>query len=126
MIAGVETAAEPAQTLGIKVYTIGVGTRGVAKVPGRDQWGQVRYFQQKVDIDEETLTEMAKRWVEDISALDHGLAGTLFLFGCVFHFLLPASSWRQAVGLCRQLDYFEYPRLLAGGRRQAFCWLSAG
>jgi hypothetical protein len=69
---------------------------------------------------------MAKRWVEDISALDHGLAGTLFLFGCVFHFLLPASSWRQAVGLCRQLDYFEYPRLLAGGRRQAFCWLSAG
>ena len=55
------TAAEAAQTLGIKVYTIGVGTRGVAKVPGRDAWGNVRYFQQKVDIDEETLTEVAKR-----------------------------------------------------------------
>lgn len=55
------TAAEAAQTLGIKVYTIGVGTRGVAKVPGRDAFGQLRYFQQKVDIDEETLTEMAKR-----------------------------------------------------------------
>jgi Ca-activated chloride channel family protein len=55
------TAAEAAQTLGIKVYTIGVGTRGVAKVPGRDAFGNVRYFQQKVDIDEETLTEMAKR-----------------------------------------------------------------
>jgi Ca-activated chloride channel homolog len=55
------TAAEAAQTLGIKVYTIGVGTRGVAKVPGRDAFGQIRYFQQKVDIDEETLTEMAKR-----------------------------------------------------------------
>jgi Ca-activated chloride channel homolog len=55
------TAAEAAQTLGIKVYTIGVGTRGVAKIPGRDAFGQLRYFQQKVDIDEETLTEMAKR-----------------------------------------------------------------
>jgi Ca-activated chloride channel family protein len=55
------TAAEAAQTLGIKVYTIGVGTRGVAKVPGRDAFGNIRYFQQKVDIDEETLTEMAKR-----------------------------------------------------------------
>jgi len=55
------TAAEAAQTLGIKVYTIGVGTRGIAKVPGRDAFGNIRYFQQKVDIDEETLTEMAKR-----------------------------------------------------------------
>jgi Ca-activated chloride channel family protein len=55
------TAAEAAQTLGIKVYTIGVGTRGVARVPGRDAFGNIRYFQQKVDIDEETLTEMAKR-----------------------------------------------------------------
>jgi Ca-activated chloride channel family protein len=55
------TAAEAAQTLGIKVYTIGVGTRGIARIPGRDAFGNVRYFQQKVDIDEETLTEMAKR-----------------------------------------------------------------
>jgi Ca-activated chloride channel family protein len=55
------TAAEAAQTLGIKVYTIGVGTRGIAKIPGRDAFGNVRYFQQKVDIDEETLSEMAKR-----------------------------------------------------------------
>lgn len=55
------TAAEAAQTFGIKVYTIGVGTRGIARIPGRDAFGNVRYFQQKVDIDEETLTEMAKR-----------------------------------------------------------------
>lgn len=55
------TAAEAAETLGIKVYTIGVGTRGIAKVPGRDAFGNVRYFQQKVDIDEDTLREMAKR-----------------------------------------------------------------
>jgi Ca-activated chloride channel homolog len=55
------TAAEAAQTLGIKVYTIGVGTRGIAKVPGRDAFGNLRYFQQKVDIDEDTLKEMARR-----------------------------------------------------------------
>lgn len=55
------TAAEAAQTLGIKVYTIGVGTRGVARVPGRDHWGNVVYYNQKVDIDEETLQEVAKR-----------------------------------------------------------------
>jgi Ca-activated chloride channel family protein len=55
------TAAEAAETLAIKVYTIGVGTRGIAKVPGRDAFGNVRYFQQKVDIDEDTLREMAKR-----------------------------------------------------------------
>lgn len=55
------TAAEAAQTLAIKVYTIGVGTRGMARVPTQDAFGRRVYVQQKVDIDEETLTEMAKR-----------------------------------------------------------------
>jgi hypothetical protein len=48
------------------------------------------------------LSDTAKRWVDEISALDRGLAGTLFLLGCIFYFLLPASSWRLAVGLCQQ------------------------
>jgi Ca-activated chloride channel homolog len=55
------TAAEAAQALGVKVYTIGVGTRGMARVPYIDQWGQRRYVQQQVNIDEETLTEIAER-----------------------------------------------------------------
>ena len=55
------TAAEAAQALGVKVYTIGVGTRGIARVPYIDQWGQRRYAQQQVNIDEETLTEIAER-----------------------------------------------------------------
>ena len=54
-------ATKLAQQYGIRIYTIGVGTRGIAKVPGRDAFGNVRYFQQKVDIDEDTLREMAKR-----------------------------------------------------------------
>lgn len=54
------TAAEAAQALGIKVYTIGVGTRGQAPVP-QYFMGQKVYRMEPVDIDEETLTEIANR-----------------------------------------------------------------
>jgi Ca-activated chloride channel homolog len=54
------TAAEAAQTLGIRIYTIGVGTRGVARVPYRNVFGGTGYIDQKVDIDEETLTKIAQ------------------------------------------------------------------
>jgi len=56
------TAAEAAQALGIKVYTIGVGTRGLAPVPrGVDFFGRKVYGQTEVDIDEKTLTEIARK-----------------------------------------------------------------
>jgi Ca-activated chloride channel family protein len=55
------TAAEAAQTLGIKVYTIGVGTRGTAPYPVSDAFGQKRYVQVPVDIDEDTLQQIAQR-----------------------------------------------------------------
>ena len=55
------TAAEVAQTLKVKVYTIGVGTRGTAPMPYVDAFGQKQYQQVPVDIDEETLTKMADR-----------------------------------------------------------------
>ncbi|MEK7686150.1 MAG: VWA domain-containing protein [Verrucomicrobiota bacterium] len=55
------TAAEAAQTLGVKVYTIGVGTRGKAPVPYVDAFGNKRYAQMDVNIDEKTLTEIAQR-----------------------------------------------------------------
>lgn len=56
------TAAEAAKALGIKIYTIGVGTRGVARMPaGVDPFsGQKVYQQVQVDIDEKTLTEISK------------------------------------------------------------------
>jgi len=53
------TAAEAAQALGIKVYTIGVGTRGEARIPVTDGWGRKRYQKIPVDVDEETLTKIA-------------------------------------------------------------------
>jgi Ca-activated chloride channel family protein len=54
------TAAEAAQALGVRIYTIGVGTRGVARVPYVNVFGQKAYVDQKVDIDEETLTKIAQ------------------------------------------------------------------
>ena len=55
------TAAEAAQTLGVKVYTIGVGTRGMAPIPYVDPFGRKRYAQQPVDIDEATLQQISRR-----------------------------------------------------------------
>ena len=56
------TAAEAAQALGVKVYTIGVGTRGLAPVPrGVDFFGRKVYGQAEVDIDEKTLTAVAQK-----------------------------------------------------------------
>ena len=57
------TAAEAAQTLGVKVYTIGVGMRGEAPMPvGRNPFtGEMMYRNFPVDIDEDTLQQIATR-----------------------------------------------------------------
>jgi len=52
-------AADIANDYGIKVYTIGVGRRGYAPYPFYDAWGNIRYQQAKVEIDEQTLTDIA-------------------------------------------------------------------
>ncbi|MEZ5327757.1 MAG: VWA domain-containing protein [Verrucomicrobiales bacterium] len=54
------TAAEAAKALGIKVYTIGAGTRGEAPIPMKDAFGRTQMRMAKVDIDEATLTDVAK------------------------------------------------------------------
>lgn len=54
-------AAEAAETLGIKVYTIGAGTRGEAPMPMVDSFGRRRLVQALVDIDEETLAAVAEK-----------------------------------------------------------------
>ncbi|MFQ5550675.1 MAG: VWA domain-containing protein [Gemmatimonadales bacterium] len=54
------TAAEAAGALGIKVYTIGVGTEGEARMPiGRGPTGTVRYQTLPVRIDEELLRDVS-------------------------------------------------------------------
>jgi len=55
-----ETAAEAAATLGIKVYTVGAGTRGLAPFPMQDMFGNRVYRPVQVDIDEKTLEKVAE------------------------------------------------------------------
>ena len=52
------TAAEIAKTYGIRVYTIGVGTRGTAPYPFKTNFG-IQYQNIPVDIDEPTLKQIA-------------------------------------------------------------------
>jgi Ca-activated chloride channel homolog len=54
------TAARVAASLGIKVYTIGVGTRGRAPMPIDDPVFGRRLVSVEVDIDEESLMKIAK------------------------------------------------------------------
>ncbi len=55
------TAAEAAHAMRVKVYTIGVGTRGEAPMPGVDMFGNKGYRNVAVDIDEDTLREIARK-----------------------------------------------------------------
>lgn len=53
------TAAEAAQALGTKVYTVGSGSRGNAPYPFVDNFGRTIYRQIPVEFDEETLQKIA-------------------------------------------------------------------
>lgn len=52
-------AAEIAKALGIKIYSIGAGTRGMAMMPVRTPSGQTMLQRVPVSIDEKMLTEIA-------------------------------------------------------------------
>ena len=52
-------AAKIAKDFNVKVYTIGVGTRGKAPYPVRDSFGRQQYMMVDVQIDEELLKEIA-------------------------------------------------------------------
>ncbi len=53
------TAAEIAHKMGIKVYTIGIGTNGTAPYPQINMFGRVEYVPMPVVIDEATLKQIA-------------------------------------------------------------------
>ena len=53
------TAAEIAKLYGIRVYTIGVGTYGMAPYPVQDFFGRTVMQQMKVEIDEKLLSNIA-------------------------------------------------------------------
>ena len=54
------TAAAAAAELGIRIYTIGIGTQGEARLPiGRGPEGQLRYEMMPVEIDEDVLRDVS-------------------------------------------------------------------
>ena len=53
-------ATDMAKSLGIKVYTIGIGTNGMAPFPyAKDPYGNLLYQNQKVEIDQDLLRHIA-------------------------------------------------------------------
>ncbi len=70
------TAAEAAHAFNIRIYTIGVGTEGVARVPVSRGPDGFRYENQKVEIDERLLSEISEKTggryfrAHDAAALD--------------------------------------------------------
>lgn len=55
------TAGEMAATFGIRIYTLGIGTRGTAPYPVDDPVFGRRYQNVEVNIDEEMLTQVANQ-----------------------------------------------------------------
>lgn len=55
------TAMEIAKTFKVKVYTIGVGTEGFATLPQQSAGGGITRTQEKVNIDEKLLKEIARQ-----------------------------------------------------------------
>ena len=54
------TAAELAEKFDIKIYTVAAGTRGLAPYPVTDAWGRQVIQKVQVDVDEESLKEIAE------------------------------------------------------------------
>jgi Ca-activated chloride channel homolog len=52
-------AAEAAKAMRVKIYTIGVGVRGKAPIPVKDELGNMRIVMATVDVDEKTLQTVA-------------------------------------------------------------------
>ena len=57
---GPVTAGQMAQALGVRVYTIGAGSQGTARIPIDDRLRGRRYVTAEVDIDEASLQEVAE------------------------------------------------------------------
>lgn len=54
-----ETAAAAAKALGIRIHTIGLGSRGPAVIPVDDPLGGILYRPVELDLDEDTLQKVA-------------------------------------------------------------------
>ena len=72
-------AADIARDMGIKVYTIGVGTKGQAPMPVMDKYGNKSYPMVKVEIDEQLLKNISKTTGgEYFRAVDNKALGEIY------------------------------------------------
>lgn len=72
-------AAEAAKALKVKVYTIGVGSKGAALYPVQDPFGRTVYKEADADIDEETLNMIAhETGAKYFKASDLGTLGEIY------------------------------------------------
>jgi Ca-activated chloride channel family protein len=56
-----QKAAEIAKEMGVKVYTVGAGTKGMAPYPVQDVFGRRGYQQIPADLDEESLRPLPRK-----------------------------------------------------------------
>ena len=54
-----QVAAEAARALGTKIYTIGVGSKGLVPYPFKDMYGRIIYQNIPIEIDEDVLKKIA-------------------------------------------------------------------
>ncbi|MSR43081.1 MAG: VWA domain-containing protein [Pedosphaera sp.] len=99
-------AAEAAQALGVKVYTIGVGARGTAKLPRKDPFGRKVYVPMNVDIDDEMLTKIATRT------------------GGKYYRAISADTLRQVYGEIDRMEKTTAQAKLHQRYRELFPWLT--
>jgi Ca-activated chloride channel family protein len=103
------TAAEAAKALGIKVYTIGAGTRGFAPMPVQDQFGRRLYRNVKVDVDEDALKKIA-----DLTNAKFYRATDTKTLGQIFEQIDKLE--KSTIELNQYTQYRElFPWFLAGG-----------
>lgn len=103
-----ETAAEAAAALGIKVYTIGVGSQGDAMIPIPDGFGHTVMRMIPADLDEKTLGEVAR------------VAGGRYF---------AAKTTRGLKEIYAEIDRYEKSRVKVSQYRQhrdLFPWLLGG
>jgi len=101
-----DAAAEAAATLGYRVYTIGAGTRGVARYPTTDFFGNKRYVPMQVDIDDAGLERIAR-----------ATGGKYFR-------ATDTESLRQVYGEIDELETTEYEGLLYLDYHELYPWLA--
>ena len=52
-------AAKAARSLGVKIYTIGIASKGQTPFPDKDEYGHKVYKMVRIDVDEDTLKKIA-------------------------------------------------------------------